>query len=134
VSLRPNASTIPAYLTVSALQMPQIPFPSYIMCISVGQLSGEIGFIAMSLVYGMEFLMSFISDLEDTRSDHPPDLLTFLVIIHLAVQSSVRSIPIPNILKTIMRDATYYFLVIFTSHIVIIMFLTLAKVSTSSRS
>ena len=101
------------------------------MCIFVGQLSGEIGFIAMSLVYGTELLMSFIGDLEDARSDHSPDLLTFLVIIYFAVQSSVRNIPIPSILKTIMRDATYYFLVIFTSHIVVIMFLTFAEVSTS---
>jgi len=104
------------------------------ICLFVGQLSGEIAFIAMSLVYGMVFLMSFIDDLEDTRSDHPPDLLTFLVIIYLAVQSSVRNIPIPSILKIIIRDATYYFLVIFTSHIVLITFLTSARVSKSSTS
>jgi len=55
VSLRPSAPTIPAYLTVSALPIIPIPIPVYMMCEVVGQLSGEIGFIVMSLAYGKNF-------------------------------------------------------------------------------
>jgi len=50
------------------------------------------------------------------------------------LRSGVRKVPLPSILKTIARDATYYFLVIFTSHIVLVMFLASESVSTSSYS
>ena len=132
VSLRPSAPTTPAYLTVSAVPILPIPLPGYMICDFVGQLSGEIGSSAMSLVYGMEFLLSFIDHLGDTRSDHLPDLLAFLVIVYLVVRSGVRGVPIPSILKTITRDATYYFLIIFTSHVVLMVFLVFASVSLTS--
>jgi len=104
------------------------------MCTFVGQLSREIGFIAMTLAYGAEILVSFIDHWGDARSDHLPDLLAFSVVVYLVVQSGVKKVPLPNILKTIARDATHYFLVIFTSHIVLVMFLAFASVSTSSYS
>jgi len=64
--VRPRFS---AYLTVSASPVPRIPLPSYTICLFVRQLSGEIAFIAMSLVYGMEFLLSLIDYPGGTRSD-----------------------------------------------------------------
>jgi len=72
--------------------------------------------------------------LGDTRPDHPPDVLAFSVIVFLVVRSNVAKVPLPGILKTIARDATYYFLVIFTSHLVTAMFFWFASVSTSSKS
>jgi len=72
--------------------------------------------------------------LEDTHPDHLPDVLAFSVIVFLVVWSNVTKIPLPGILKTIARDATYYFLVIFTSHLVTAMFFWFASVSTSSYS
>jgi len=104
------------------------------MCTFVGQLSREIGFIAMTLAYGAEILVSFIDHWGDARSDHLPDLLAFSVVVYLVVQSGVKKVPLPNILKTIARDATHYFLVISTSHVVLVMFLAFASVSTSSYS
>ena len=86
----------------------------------------EIGFTAISLVYGIKFRLTFIE--KETPTDHPTDLLTFSVIIYLVVRSNVDKIPIPRLLKTIAQDATYYFLVIFTSHLVLILFLSLASV------
>jgi len=85
----------------------------------------------MSVTYGMELLLSFINHLGDTRSEHPPDVLAFSVFIYLAVRSKVTKIPIPTIFKTIVQDATYYFLVIFTSQLVLVMFIAFASVSKS---
>ena len=70
--------------------------------------------------------------LGDTHLDHLPDVLAFSVIVFLVVRSNVTKIPLPSILKTIARDATCYFLIIFTSHFVTAMFFWLADVSRSS--
>jgi len=102
------------------------------MCIYVGQPSADAGFIAMSLTYGTEFYLPFIDHLGDTHFDHPADCLAFSVIVYLVVRSNVNKVPIPNILKTIVQDATYYFLVIFASHLLLIFQLWTASVSTSS--
>jgi hypothetical protein len=90
----------------------------------------EIAFTTMSLAYGTKLFLSFI--LGDTRSDHPADLLAFSVIVYLVVRSNVNKVPIPSLFKTIAQDATYYFLVIFTSHLVVVMFLLFASVRISS--
>ena len=59
----------------------------------------------------------------------PSDLLAFSAIVYLVVRSNIYyEVPIPSLLKTIARDATYYFLVIFTSHLVLVMFLLFASV------
>ena len=131
MSLRPSTPTIPAYLTVSASPILPVPLPIYMMCTFTGNLPVEIGFIAMTLVYGAEFLLSFIGHPGDIHSDYPPDLLAFSVIVYLVVRSNVKKDPIPRLFKTIARDATYYFLVIFTSHLVVVMFLAFASVSIS---
>ena len=101
---------------------------------SVGsvKLSVEIGFIAMTLAYGMVFLLSFIGYIEDTHPDHPTDVLAFSVIVFLVARSNLRKVPIPSLLKTVVQDAAYYFLVIFTSHLVPVMFLAFTSVSTLS--
>jgi len=72
--------------------------------------------------------------LGDTRPNRPADFLAFSVIVYVVVRSNVTKVPMPGILKTIARDATYYFLVIFTSHLVVVMFFLFASVSTSSQS
>ena len=67
----------------------------------------------------------------DTHPDHPTDLLVFSVIIYLVIRDNVEKVPIPRLLKTIAEDATYYFLVIFTSHLMSAMFLAFARVRIS---
>jgi hypothetical protein len=70
----------------------------------------------------------------DTRPDHPTDFLAFSVIVYLVLRSNLNKVPIPRLFQIIAQDATYYFLVIFTSHFVIVMFLAFANVRISSRS
>jgi len=101
------------------------------MCTFTGNLSAEIAFIAMTLVYGVEFLLPFIDHLGDTRPDHPADVLAFSVIVYLVIWSNVNNVPVPGLFKIIARDATYYFLIIFASHLAAVMFLAFASVSTS---
>ena len=56
------------------------------------------------------------------------DLLAFLIILHLASRSTARKFGLPGLLGTIVRDATKYFLVIFTAHFVLVMTLLFAPV------
>ena len=63
-----------------------------------------------------------------TRSNRLTDLLAFSVIVYIVVKSNVSGAPIPGLLRIIIQDATCYFLVIFTSHFVLVMFLAFAKV------
>ena len=70
--------------------------------------------------------------LGDTHSDHPSDVLAFSLIVYLVVRSNINKVPVPGLLRIIARDATYYFLVIFTSHLVLVLFLAFASVRTPS--
>ena len=76
---------------------------------------------------------SRILHLREAHFDHSPDLLAFSVIVYLVVRSNVYKVPIPGLLRTIAQDATYYFLIIFTSHLVLEMFLVFASVRISSQ-
>ena len=58
-----------------------------------------------------------------------PDFLAFSLIIFMATTSKATKLKIPTILGTIAEDATRYFLVIFTSHFVLEMTLSLGRVS-----
>ena len=132
MSLGPNYSAIPAYPSFPASPNPMIPLPIYMACTFTGQFSGAIAFIAASLTYGTELLSSFIDHPGGIHSDYPTDFLTFSVIVYLVIRSNVTKIPIPGLLKIIVRDATCYFLVIFASHFVYVIFLLFASVSTPS--
>jgi len=57
------------------------------------------------------------------------DFLAFLAIVILATKSELKGFKMPRILRTIVRDATVYFLVVFASHFVPEMTLLLARVS-----
>ena len=123
-----------AYLTVSASPILPIPLPAYMTCTFVGHLPVGTAFVVVSLAYGMEPLLSFFYEIPSRIIDHPPDLLAFSVIVYLVPRSNVTKIPIPSILKTIAWDSTHYFLVIFTSHLMMVVFFWFAGVSTSSYS
>jgi len=62
------------------------------------------------------------------------DLIAFSVIVYLAVRSNIHKVPIPSLLRIIVQDATYYFLVIFTSHLVVTVYLWFGPVRISSSS
>ena len=75
---------------------------------------------------------SFVFHLRDTHFDCPTDFLAFFVIVYLVVRSNINRVPIPSLLRTMARDATSYFLMIFTSHFVSVMFIRFASVGISS--
>ncbi|KAF9644217.1 hypothetical protein BDM02DRAFT_3263685 [Thelephora ganbajun] len=92
--------------TQGALQFPPIPLDAYRICIFVRHRPLEIGFTTISLLY---------------------DFLAFALIIYLVARSNVYKFPIPSLLRTIAQDATLYFLVIFTSHLVLELTLLFAR-------
>ena len=67
-------------------------------------------------------------------ADSLTDLLAFLFIIYLALKSGSYQSGLPNLLKIMAEDATLYFMVIFTSHLVLELTLIFGSVRTSSRS
>ena len=60
----------------------------------------------------------------------PTDTAIFLVIVFIAAKSGIKGYKVPRVLRTIVQDATVYFLVIFTSHFIFEMMLIFGRVST----
>lgn len=58
-----------------------------------------------------------------------PEFLTFSLIMFMAKTSKKPGLEIPRILGAIVKDATLYFLVMFTSHVVLMITLVFARVS-----
>ncbi|KAF9648233.1 hypothetical protein BDM02DRAFT_3261179 [Thelephora ganbajun] len=96
------------YATHGARQILPIPLDTYRICTFEQHVSQEIVYTTISLVY---------------------DFLVFSVIIYLVARSNVYRFPIPSLLKTIAQDATLYFLVIFTSHLMLELTLLLGRPS-----
>lgn len=59
------------------------------------------------------------------------DFLAFLVLVYFAAKSGFVGFKVSRLIRTIIQDATVYFLLIFTSQFVYEMTLFLARVSTS---
>jgi len=98
------------------------------VCTFVRKQSLEIGFTTTSLVYGAKSFFFF----GDAHPDHSTDLLAISVIVHLVVWSNGNKIPIPGLLRTIAQDATLYFLIMLTSHLALVLTISLARVRTFS--
>lgn len=60
---------------------------------------------------------------------HTSDFLAFSLIIFLAKNSRMSGLGFPSLWEVIVKDATLYFLVIFTSHLVLEMTLIFGRVS-----
>lgn len=58
----------------------------------------------------------------------PKDFLAFVVVAYIASKSTVHKYGFPSLVRTLARDATKYFLVIFTAHLVLAMTLLFASV------
>jgi hypothetical protein len=89
----------------------------------------EIAYTAISLFFGSLFF--FFRRVPSQPTGVTTDLWAFVVIIVLAAKSGIKGFRMPSIIRTIIQDATIYFLVIFTSHFVLEMSLLLARVSIS---
>ncbi|KAF9786761.1 hypothetical protein BJ322DRAFT_1106879 [Thelephora terrestris] len=89
--------------------LPPIPLDAYRLCTyTQNQKSTEVAYTSLSLLY---------------------DALAFMVIIFQARRSRVPGLKVSNILNTIAEDSTRYFIVIFTSHFVLVMTLNLGRVT-----
>ena len=122
--------SILTYFNVSAEQVPPIPLPAYVLCNFVGTMPLDVAYGIISLLYGTKPIV--LHPEGEAHSDHPLDLLTFSLIVYLVIRFNVHRVPLPGLLRTIARDATHYFLVIFTSQFVLAMFLLFANVGISS--
>lgn len=89
-----------------ALRLPPIPLDAYHQCVFVPHRNLEIAYTGVSLSF---------------------DCLAFLVIIFLAIKTKVQGLELPVISRVIAEGAIWYFLVIFSSHFVFGMTLTLAR-------
>ncbi|KAF9786684.1 hypothetical protein BJ322DRAFT_1051375 [Thelephora terrestris] len=102
------------YLTIHTASkgvqpLPPIPLDAYHLCVFAQINRGvEVTYTSLSLFY---------------------DVLAFLVVVLQAKKSRVRGLNVSTILDTIAVDATYYFMVIFTSHFVLVMTLNLGRVT-----
>lgn len=89
-----------------AERLPPIPLDAYRQCVFVPHRTLEIAYTGISLSF---------------------DCLAFLVIIFLAMKTKAQGIELPVISRIIAEGAILYFLVIFTSHFVFEMTLTLGR-------
>ena len=121
--------------TCAGLPLPPIPLDAYRLCIVEQHRTIQIAYTSILLLYGASgyypepaTIMVFIST--DSCGDmYTPDFLAFSLIIFLTGKSGTSNIRGPTLLGTIAQDATWYFLVIFSSHFVLEMTLTLGRVS-----
>lgn len=88
----------------------------------------EITYTVISLAFGEAFpeLPCFQTV---TPTMFLQDLFAFLIILYQASRSRVRHLGVPSLLGTIVRDATKYFLVIFTAQFALAMTLLFGRVS-----
>lgn len=133
VKLSPLRSTTLTSYTRVAQVLPPIPLDAFRLCIFTHHRTLEIVFTSLSLLFGTQWihqrLTSVVNFLE--TSMHTPDFLAFSVIMFYATRSKRRSagLKVQTLLGTVAEDATVYFLVIFTAHVVLQMTLIFGAVS-----
>ena len=111
-----------------ALEMPQIPLPAYRLCEFTRSPRFELAYVSLSLFFGNSLRAS--SNLSHSTQASLLDVMAFSVIVFISVGTGL-SLPDgrPGILRTILEDATVYFLVIFSSHLLTVVVASAARVS-----
>ena len=117
-------------LLVLAQPLPSVPFDAYHLCLFVRRRTLDIGYASISLFYGVGAIVNSAGMVLTVQIMCTQDFLAFLSVIFFAKRTKTAGLKIPTILGTIAEDATRYFLVIFTSHFVLVMTLNLGRVST----
>jgi len=98
------------YSSLHPQRLPQIDLDAYRMCLFQCPIFGSLLYTSLSLVF---------------------DLLAFLVVLirTRSLKAQRGNTNIPNILDTVTRDTAMYFLVIFSSHFVLVLTLSLVRPS-----
>jgi hypothetical protein len=109
-----------------AQPLPPLPYDAYHLCIFSRHKVLEVVLTGISLLYGEK---QFFEPNKRTDFACEPDFLAFLVIVFTAKRSRTPGVGTPSLLSIIATDATWYFLVIFTSHVVFAITLDVARVS-----
>jgi hypothetical protein len=94
----------------------------------------ELAYFALSLFFGMKYPPIITVAHASFRS---PDLAAFVVIVVFALRSTprfsgLRNHLLPRIVRTVVRDATLYFGVMFTSQFILMAFQAFARVRFSA--
>jgi len=112
-----------------ALVLPDLPFEEFRLCTFNRWRAGEITNTVLSLVYGM--FRSLSLDIHVVATNHfAKDSLAFFIIVYsVKWRGPARPRAVPSLFDNIVQDATMYFLVIFSSHLVLIFFELFAPVS-----
>ena len=112
------------------MELPNLPLDVFRLCVFNRWRPGEIINTALSLVYGV-FCSSFLG-IPIAATDHifVKDTVAFSIIVYSTKwRGLTRARGVPSLLDKIVRDATLYFVVIFTSHLLLVLFEFFAPVS-----
>ena len=119
-----------SHLDCVAQQLPPIPLEAFRLCVHVRHRTLEMAYTSISLFYGNRNHLRPNPHVTDSaHTTFASDFLAFSLIVLLAVRSKGGGLKIPTLLRSITKDATRYFLVIFTSHFVLVITLNLGRVS-----
>jgi len=113
-----------------AVDLPDLPLDVFELCIFNRWRPGEITNTVLSLVYGVFCSLSL--GIPIAATDHPfvKDAVAFSIIVYsMKWRGVTRAHGVPSLLDKIVRDATVYFVVIFTSHLLLLLFEFFAPVS-----
>ena len=115
--------------TPKATAIPAIPLDGFRFCIYQRWRTGEIIYAALTGVYGASPSISAIRG-ATTNPFRNKDSSAFFTIIYSAKHlGRMRAQGVPSLLSQVIGDATTYFLIIFTSQILVISFEIFAPVS-----
>ena len=113
--------------------MLDIPLEAYKMCVYSRSRRFELVYVSLSMFFGKASPIprEFFAEEEPNLSD----VMTFFMIVFIGVGTglSLRGDGRPNILRTIVHDATIYFLGIFIAHFMSLIGLSLQDVSSTMR-
>jgi len=104
---------IGTYLDSSAQRFPQILSSGQAPCLFTRHMAVELGYPAISLLYGRKPSLPF----GESLTHCPVDFLAFFFVIYVTLRSNMWQFRISGLFRTVVCDTTHYFLVIFTSHL-----------------
>ena len=115
---------------IAVQTFPPVPVGDFKICIWSSHRTIEIAYTGISLLYGKPLPNQAYFQVA-TLILTSEDLLAFLIIMYQVNWSRARQYGVPGLLGTIVRDATKYFLVIFTAQFVLAITLLFGRVSSA---